>query len=128
MNIVGPLLPVQAPLNDDTGNICASVLLNHLLKVAHLSRLEVRGTQGGTLASIQYILRLPSGTEYVYTGWPDFQVHQRFSQEERRLTSPLGEEERVRAIGEVQSPPGTSHTVKNCAFAQAGHLYTRLQC
>ena len=73
------------------------------------------------MVSIQYILRLPSGTEYLYTGWPDFQVHQRFSQEERRLANPLGEEERVRAIGEVQS--GTSHTVKKRAFAQKQVYY-----
>jgi hypothetical protein len=35
----------------------------------------------------------------------------------------LSSEETVRAVGEVQSPPGTSTTAKNRAFAQAG-IYT----
>ena len=83
----------------------------------------MRSTRAGTFGSVQYILRLPSGTEYVYSGWPDFQIYQKFSQEERQLYRPVGAEETVRAVGEVQSPPGMSSDVKNRTFAQAG-IYT----
>ena len=72
------------------------------------------------MGSVQYILRLPSGTEYIYRGRPDFLIYQRLRQEERALGS---EFERVRGIGEVQSPQGSSTAVKNRAFAQAS-IYT----
>ena len=74
------------------------------------------------MGSVQYILRLPSGTEYIYRGRPDFLIYQRLSQEERALGR-FGMEERVRGIGEVQSPQGSSTAVKNRAFAQAS-IYT----
>ena len=96
------------------------MLLSYILKAGHLTRLTVRSTRAGTFGSVQYILRLPSGTEY---GWPDFQMYQRFSQEERQLCRPVGAEETVRAVGEVQSPPGMSSDIKNRTFAQAG-IYT----
>ena len=75
------------------------------------------------MGSVQYILRLPSGTKYIYRGRPDFLIYQRLSQEERALGSEFGMEERVRGIGEVQSPQGSSTAVKNRAFAQAS-IYT----
>lgn len=65
----------------------------------------------------------PVGQSAFFSGWPDFQIYQRFSQEERRLGVNLGLEETVRAVGDIQSPPGTSRTAKNRTFAQAG-IYT----
>ena len=122
-DILGVLVTLQPPLNDDSGNVFFSVFLTHVLKVADLTRLTVRGTRGGTLGSVRYILRLPSGTEYVYTGWPDLQIYQKFSYEKRQLGEHVGLEETVRGVGEVQSPPGTSNAAKNRAFTQAG-IYT----
>ena len=122
-DVLGELITIQPPLNDDTGTMFANILSVHILKVANLRRLAVHGARGGTVGSVQYILRLPSGTEYVYRGRPDFLIYQRFSQEERALGSEFSPEERVRGIREVQSPPGTSTVVKNRTFAQAG-IYT----
>jgi hypothetical protein len=120
-NVLGLLVPLQPPLTDDSGNYCASVLLPYILKMANLSHLMVRATRGG--AAVHYMLRLPSGAEYLYAGWPDFHIYETFSREQRQLGMNLSAEEAVRAVGEVQSPPGTSTTAKNRAFAQAG-IYT----
>ena len=114
IDIVVPLLPLQAPLNDNTGNVSASILLRYLLKLANLSRFEVRGTHGGSMASVQYILWLPSGTEYLYTGWPNFQIFHKLSQEERRLASPLDEEERVHSLSTSSEQLG-NQVVYSCA-------------
>ena len=119
-DVLGALVTIQPPLNDDTGSLFANVLLTHILKAANLRRLTIHGSKGGTVGSVRYILRLPSGTEYVYRGWPDFLVCQHFSLEER---TQLSAEETVRGVGEIQSPRGTSTEVKNRAFAQAG-IYT----
>ena len=104
-------------------SLFANVLLTHILKAANLRRLTIHGSRGGTVGSVRYILRLPSGTEYVYCGRPYFLVCQRFSLEERALGSQLSAEETVRGVGEIQSPQGTSTEVKNRALAQAG-IYT----
>ncbi|CAI8036415.1 hypothetical protein GBAR_LOCUS20400 [Geodia barretti] len=122
-DVLGELIPLQPPLNDDTGTMFANTVLMHIIKAANLRRLTVHSTRGGTVGSVQYILRLPSGTEYIYRGRPDFLIYQRLSQEERALGSEFGMEERVRGIGEGQSPQGSSSAVKNRAFAQAG-IYT----
>ena len=120
-DVLGELVKLQAPLNDNSGTRFANVLLSHILKVANLTRVKFHGTRGGALGPVQYILHLPSGAEYVYRGRPDYMVCQRITREERQLGRQF--EETVRAIGEVQSPRGTSTKVKNLAFAQAG-IYT----
>ena len=119
-DVLGNLVTLQPPLNDDTGTIFANTLLTCIIKAANLKRITVHGARGGTMGSVHYILRLPSGAEYMYRGRPDFLIYQRFTQEERALGNELSMEESVRGIGEVQSPPGTSTVAKNRAFAQAG--------
>ena len=109
-DVLGVLVTIQPPLNDDTGSLFANVLLTHILKAANLS------SRGGTVGSVRYILCLPSGTEYVYCGRPDFLVCQRFSLEERALGTQLSAEETVQGVGEIQSPQGTSTEVKNRAL------------
>ena len=125
MAVLGRLVMVAPPLTDDTGNVLATVLLSHIIKKSGLNQLYVQSSRTGTMASVRYLLRCPSGTEYIYTGWPDFQVSYMFGQAERRR---LGKgvdkvEETVRAIGEIQSPPEDSTDAKNRSFAQAG-IYT----
>ena len=103
--------------------MAAGWLLPYLLKAASLKNVEFLGTRVGYKAAIQYMLRLPSGEESIFTGWPDFQLAQTFSFIERRLQKPVGPEDRVRAVGEIQSPKGYSAESKTRAFAQAG-IYT----
>jgi hypothetical protein len=122
-NVLGLLVPLQPPLTDDSGNYCASVLLPYILKMANLSHLMVRATRGG--AAVHYMLRLPSGAEYLYAGWPDFHIYETFSREQRQLGMNLSAEEAVRAVGEVQSPPGTSTTAKKQGLCSGGHIYIR---
>lgn len=89
--------------------------------------LRVRGIRAGMTASVEFLFCLPSGNEYLYKGWPDLHIMQLFSAKERRLRKPpLGAaaKEAVRAIGEIQSPPGFSCEAKNRAFAQS--CYTRI--
>ena len=72
------------------------------------------------MGTVKYVLRLPSGAELLFSGWPDFLIHQMFTNEERQLGTRTGEEEAVRGIG---APRGTSPEVKDRAFSQAG-IYT----
>ena len=119
-DVLGNLVTLQPPLNDDTGTIFANTLFTCIIRAANLKRITVHSARGGTMGSVRYILRLPSGAEYMYRGRPDFLIYQRFTQEERALGNELSMEESVRGIGEVQSPPGTSTEAKNRAFSQAG--------
>ena len=116
------LFLTHPPLTDDTGNQLASVLLSHVLKAAQLPRLNVCGPRAGTHGTVKYILRVPSGVEYLYSGWPDFQICHTFSKEEQQLRKPIGKgaQEAVCGIGEIQSSPGNSTTAKSRALAQAG--------
>ena len=59
-DVLGELVKLQAPLNDNSGTRFANVLLSHILKVATLTRVQFHGTRGGALGPVQYILRLPS--------------------------------------------------------------------
>ena len=122
-SIINPLVAIEPPLTDDSGNLLATVLLPYLLKGANLHNLSLRSSRPGTCGSVQYVLRFPSGAEYLYSGWPDFQFSQKFSMAERKLGKQVGPEESVRAVGEVQSPPGYSTEAKSRAFSQAG-IYT----
>ena len=122
-SVVSQLVTIQPPLCDASGNLLPSVLLPYLFKAADLHNVMHRSAQSGTCGVVHFILRLPSGTDYMYTGWPDFHCIQKFSLAERQLGKPVGLEESIRAIGEVQSPKGNLSQVKDRAFAQAG-IYT----
>ena len=122
--VLGRLVMVAPPLTDDTGNVLATVLLSHIIYKSGLNKLYVQSSRTGTKASVKYILRCPSGKEYIYSGWPDFQISYMMSRAERRLGGRTDKlEETMRAVGEIQSPPGNSTEAKNRSFAQAG-IYT----
>ena len=122
-DVLGVLITMEPPLNDDSGTIFANLILTYILKAANWNRIKVHGTRGGMIGLVEYILQLPSGVEYMYRGRPNYLLYQRFTQEERGLGLDMRVEESVRGIGEVQSQRGTSTNVKNQAFAQAG-IYT----
>ena len=69
------------------------------------------------------MLQLPSGETSMFTGWPDFIMLQHYSRAERRLGKDVFKHCRVRGVGEIQSPPGSSFDVKMATVAQAG-IYT----
>ena len=118
-DITYALIEISRPLTDDSGNRLAATLLPLILKAAN-SNLKFETAKQGTTAAVKYILQLPSGDSSIFSGWPDFQVLQTYSFVERRLGRKVLREERVRGIGEVQSPPGTSAKAKTATLAQAG--------
>ena len=85
--------------------------------------MKMEATKSGTSCLVKYILQLPSGDTSMYTGWPDFQMLQCFSRMEERLGRHKMCKQRVRGIGEVQSPPGVGEEAKDAALAQAS-IYT----
>ena len=48
-DVLGELIPLQPPLNDDTGTMFANTVLMHIIKAANLRRLTVHSTRGGTV-------------------------------------------------------------------------------
>lgn len=86
MEIVAHLVTIAPPpLTDDTGSVLATRLLNFIIKRGNLNQTFVRNSLSGTYGTVRYLLRMPSGKEYIYSGWPDFQVFYTFSQEEMRI-------------------------------------------
>ena len=122
-SITSSLIEISAPLNDDSGYRLAGTLIPYILKVAGMPRMKFEPTKAGTPITVKYLLQLPGGETSMYTGWPDFQVLQSYSTVERRLGRNVLRNERVRAVGEVQSPRGNDTTSKIAAVAQAG-IYT----
>ena len=122
MHVLSDLTAIQSPVDDSSGSLLAQILTTFILKKAQLKSMNWQTGRGGGLAAVHYILRLPSGVEYRYKGYPDFIVSHRFSQAERHLGL-QGREEKVRGVGKVQLQRGSSVAVKNRALAQAG-IYT----
>ena len=120
VRVLGVLVSLQSPLNDASGKMFATVFLSHVLKKENLRKLLLYDAGGGTVGTVKYVLRLPSGAELLFSGRPNFLIHQMFTNEERQLGTRTGEEEAVRGIG---APRGTSPEVKDRAFSQAG-IYT----
>ena len=100
------LIDISAPLNDDSGHRLAGTLIPYILKSAGMEKTKFEPTKSGTLTTVKKNLQLPGGETNMYTGWPDYQVLQSYSTIERRLGRYILRAERVRAVGEIQSPPG----------------------
>ena len=116
-HITCSLIDISPPLNDDSGSRVISILLPYIFQVAGLTNMRFQATRAGTLNTMRYILQLPSGESFMYTGYPDFKVVGRCGMRERRLGRRVL---KLCGIGEVQSPPGTSAKAKTAALGQAG--------
>ena len=114
------LMEISPPLTDDSGNTLASVLLPYCLKAAGLKNVAYESVRPGSSTSVKYILQLPSGDTSLFSGWPDHHLLQTYTTTERRLGQNVLKQERVRGVGEVQSPQGITCASKNAAVAQAG--------
>ena len=112
-----PLHPLPQLRKVKVQNTLASILLPYCLKAAGLKNVAVRP---GSSTSIKYILQLPSGDTSMFSGLPDHHLLQTYTTTERRLGQNVLKQERVRGVGEVQFPQGTTCASKNSAVAQAG--------
>ena len=121
-DFIAPLFEISSPLTDDSGNRLGATLLSFILKAAKLQhKLKFETVKAGSRSTVNYILQFPSGETSMFTGWADFEILECFSFYERRMrNSRLLREHRVRGIGEIQSPQGTSADAKTAALAQAG--------
>ena len=113
------LIEITPPLDDDSCYRLANHLLPFCMKISGLD-ITVEAVKQKSVTAVKYLLQLPSGETFLFSGWPDFQLLQYYSGISRRLRNKVLREERVRGIGEVQSPPGTSVEAKTAALAQAG--------
>jgi len=118
-DIGASLIEVYPPLTDDSGYRLASTLIPFILKGSKMANLSFESARQGPVTAVRYMLELPSGDTSLFTGRPDFHIRQNFSFVERRLGKPMKREHRVRGVGEIQSPPGTSPKAKSAALAQA---------
>ena len=118
------LIEIGSPLTDDSGYRLANTLITFILRVCNMKNLKIESARQGPITSVKYLLELPSGEMTLFTGLPpDFQVLQSYSFIERRLGKAVQREQRVRGVGEIQSPPGNTPAAKRAAIAQAG-IYT----
>ena len=117
------LMEIAPPLTDDSGGRLATTLLPSFVKESGMTTVSVEAVRAGTQSSVAYILQVPSGETSMFSGWPDYQLLQYFSPVETRLGRYVLRQDRVRGIGEVQSPPGNSSVTKTAVLAQAG-VYT----
>ena len=113
---VGEMIDIPEPLNDDSGNKLASILIPLILEKAGLAdTVSFETCKSGTPYTINYILQLSNGESTSFTGWPDFTIIKR--------SVPIlihRRSARLAGIGEVQSPPGITDKSKTAAIAQAG--------
>lgn len=118
-NYTRNLICISPPLNDDSGYCIASTIIRYILDVVGLGeKFEINAIRQGSEASVNFMLQMPSGATSVFTGHGDFQLSQNYTFAERRLGLAIETEQRLRALGDIQSPPK-----KKSAFAQAG-IYT----
>ena len=113
---VGEMIDIPEPLNDDSGNKLASILIPSILEKAGLAdTVSFETCKSGTPYTINYILQLSNGESTSFTGWPDFSIIKRSAPIPIHRRSA-----RLAGIGEVQSPPGITDKSKTAAIAQAG--------
>ena len=118
--MIQELVCISPPLNDYKGKRVGTLLFTHLFDLAGMNNISLEEVQQGSMSKVKYFLRLPSGTQCLYSGYPDFNFFQTFTCEERESFVKMSKTERVCGVGEVQSHKGTSDLSKACAYAQAG--------
>ena len=111
------LIEISSPLTNDSGYHLANMLIAF---ICNMKNLKVESARKGPITSVKYLLELPIGEMTLFTGRPEFQVLQSYSFIERRLGKAVQREQRVRGVGEIQSPPGSTPAAKRAAIAQAG--------
>ena len=82
-------------------------------KASH--NLLVRPCGIGSQYSVNFVLELPSGRAYHFTGRPDFSINSPHVRGISRFT--------LKGVGEIQSPPHRRGESKSAALSQAG-VYT----
>ena len=101
------LLP--SVLTDHYGGKLAEALLPFLLKKAE-EQVNMRKCGLGSPYAVNFVLQIPSGRVYQFTGRPDFTMNAPYTGSVSRFTSTL------KGVGEIQSPPSTR---RNSALSQA---------
>ena len=102
-------------LTDYYGGEIVESLLPFLFKKGEYD-MNIRRVCAGSPFSVNFVLQMPSGKMYHFTGRPDFTIHGPYHgviTPRRSLT----------AIGEIQSAPGRAPESKTAALSQAG-VYT----
>ena len=66
------LVCISPPLNIHKGKRLGSILFTHIFKLAEMNNVELEQVNQGSVSKIKYLLRLPSRTEFLYSGYPDF--------------------------------------------------------
>ena len=106
--LLSPLL-----LNDHYGNELAVALLPFLLNKASDEDLMVNPCLPGSIYTVNFVLIMPSGRSYQFTGRPDFTIDSPYCGSIARFT--------LRGVGEIQSP--LAHPKQQHSPSQAG-IYT----
>ena len=120
------LVDIPEPLTDDWGAKLSDILIPLIFETAAKKNLlpgfDVEGCRAGSLHTVNYILKLPSGDATSFTGWPDFTITRRYAPlaQERILRVYARRAKRLSGIGEIQSPPGNTEVSKTETIAQAG--------
>ena len=70
--MIQELVCISPPLNDHKGKRLGGLLFTYLFDLAGLNDVMFEEVQQGSLSRVKYFLRLPSGTECLYSGYPDF--------------------------------------------------------
>ena len=112
---LGRLISLPPMLTDHYGSELAELLLPFLFKKAEMKH-SIRKCGLGSPYSVNFVLQMPSGRVYQFTGRPDFTINSpHLGTAVSRFT--------LQGIGEIQSPPWRRRESKTAALSQAG-VYT----
>ena len=114
-NSLGRLILLPSVLNDHYGYELAGALLPFLLNKASDEDFMVNPCLPGSLYTVNFVLGMPSGRAYQFTGRPDFTIEAPYCGSIAQFI--------LKGVGEVQSPPARKRESKTAALSQAG-IYT----
>lgn len=113
---VWDLIDIEEPMTESGCCKLAQALIPQILKRSDLKEFRFEECRLGTQYAVDHVLQLPSGTSLHLTGWPDFAVTERLTQE-ARFRGKAMKMHRLYAVGETQSRLGLDPTT---TMAQAG--------
>ena len=111
---LGRLISQPLVLTDHYGGELVEALLPFLFQKAQ-QRMNVRKCGLDSPYTVNFVLQMPSGSVYQYTGRPDFTINSAYAGAVVHFT--------LKGMGEVQSPPWRRNESKSAALSQAG-IYT----